>query len=162
MLEKQHVHDDELKFADKKPLIKDYCVMLKTMGYEAVKIMAAPDMLYSFRAILRTFKNNREVFIFYSVVFTSELNLSQFRDKYLKGNLKTKREFMEAVEDRITWYTEEEILCALLSDNYDRKISDVYINGKVEIPKDEMFRIFELFDFKGGNLKHRSLVRKKS
>ena len=155
------MNDQDLKFDVKKDLVIKYIKLLEELGYKATTVLAGPDPLYSFRAVLKTVKNNREVQIFYMVFFGSEVSLTEFKDKYIEGTVDSRRIFVEKVEKLIMWYTVEEILCALLSDDYDRRISDVYINGKVVIPKSQLGRIFELFNFKGGNLSHQVRTRVK-
>ena len=155
------MNDQDLKFDVKKDLVIKYIKLLEELGYKATTVLAGPDPLYSFRAVLTTTKNDREVQIFYMVFFGSEISLTEFKDKYIEGTVDSRRIFVEKVEKMIMWYTDEEILCALLSDDYDRRISDVYINGKVVIPKSQLGRVFELFNFKGGNLSHQVRTRVK-
>lgn len=139
--------------------IKEYVSFIQKCGFKILKVMAPKDeFLYSMKVLVEFEIDGRKRFGFFAATKMSEFSLISFLNA-MSGTNSDKADFEKMIKARMVPFTKEEVICTLLSDDASRLIEDIYIDGELKIPPSSFGRLFELFNFKGGNLKNRVVHR---
>ena len=151
--------ENSLPEPDRQKGIKDYVNFIQKCGFKILKVVAPKDeFLYSMKVLVEFEIDGRKRFGFFSPAKMSEFSLVSFM-KAMAGTNTDKADFEKMIKARMVPFTKEEVICALLSDDAKQLIEDIYIDGELKIPSSSFGRLFELFNFKGGNLKNRVVRR---
>ena len=164
-------YDDYIAFtpAERKDLIIKYVKVIQSLGFRPVKVIGRPDpaKMTSFRAMIEFDKEiggmKRKHTSFFECRNFSDFSLRKFREDFIEGTTSTAEDFKKALKIRIggSGFTDEEIVCAILPTNLELRMEDVWVDGKLVIPKGYLDNLFYSFNLKGGSAVSQRLVRRK-